>query len=79
MTSRVLIIALLALSGFSSVLSAQSVVPRMPDGKPNLTGVWQGGSTRRGSWDEANSGLGVGGTGRDPTAPASPRSDPKSH
>src|SRR5205085_11535750 len=38
------------------------------------TGVWQGGSTRRGSWEEANSGLGVGGTGRDPAAPANPAS-----
>jgi len=46
-------------------------VPRGADGKPDLTGVWQGGSSGRGSWDEANSGLGVGGTGKDPTAPAS--------
>jgi hypothetical protein len=44
-------------------------VPRTAEGRPNLTGVWQGGSNRRGTWDEANSGLGVGGTGRDPTAP----------
>lgn len=47
----------------------KGAVPRASDGKPNLTGVWQGASTRRGTWDEANSGLGVGGTGRDPTAP----------
>ena len=46
-------------------------VPRGADGKPDLTGVYQGGSQRRGSWDEANSGLGVGGTGRDPSAPPS--------
>src|ERR1700722_5723978 len=65
---------ILAIAGFSSCLWGQSAVPRTPDGKPNLTGVWQGGSTRRGSWDEANSGLGVGGTGRDPAAPASPGS-----
>jgi hypothetical protein len=48
----------------------QSPVPRASDGKPDLTGVWQGGSTRRGSWEEANTGLGVGGTGRDLSAPA---------
>jgi hypothetical protein len=65
---------LLTIASGSSFLSAQSAVPRMPDGKPNLTGVWQGGSTRKGSWEDANSGLGVGGTGRDPTAPASPAS-----
>jgi hypothetical protein len=46
----------------------------MSDGKPDLTGVWQGASNRRGPWEEANSGLGVGGTGRDPTAPANPAS-----
>jgi hypothetical protein len=49
-------------------------VSRMSDGKPDLTGVWQGGSTRRGNWEEANSGLGVGGTGRDVTAPPAPAS-----
>ena len=48
----------------------KSTVPRGPDGKPDLTGVWQGGSTIRGSWDEANAGLGVGGSGRNPNTPA---------
>jgi hypothetical protein len=48
---------------------AQSTVPRASDGKPDLTGVWQGGSTQRGAWEEANAGLGVGGTGRDAAAP----------
>jgi hypothetical protein len=28
----------------------------MPDGKPHLTGVWQGGSTTRGTWEGANKG-----------------------
>jgi len=46
-----------------------STVPRTAAGKPDLTGVWQGGSTLPGRWDEANRGLGVGGSGRDPNAP----------
>src|SRR5437867_10665885 len=48
---------------------ARSAVPRASDGKPDLTGVWQGGSTLRGTWEEANGGVGVGGSGRDPSAP----------
>src|SRR5262249_14110044 len=47
----------------------KGTVPRMSDGKPDLTGVWQGGSTQRGSWEQANGGVGVGGSGRDPSAP----------
>jgi hypothetical protein len=54
--------------------AAKSSVPRGPDGKPDLTGVWQPANNRRGSWEDANSGLGVGGTGRDPAAPANPAS-----
>jgi len=69
---------LLLAAALASLLAAQnpptSSVPRTPDGKPNLTGVWQGGTTLRGSWDQANSGLGVGGTGRDPSAPPVPAS-----
>ena len=49
---------------------AKSAVPRASGGKPDLTGVWQPGSTRAGTWEEANSGTGLGGTGADPTAPA---------
>jgi hypothetical protein len=48
---------------------SKSAVPRASDGKPDLTGVWQGGSTQRGTWEEANGGVGVGGSGRDPAAP----------
>ena len=50
--------------------ASKSTVPRGPDGKPDLTGVWQGGSTRAGTWEQANTGTGVGGTGTDPAAPA---------
>jgi hypothetical protein len=53
---------------------ASRALVRTADGKPDLTGIWQGGSTRRGNWEEANSGLGVGGTGRDVTAPPTPAS-----
>jgi len=59
---------ILALSGVN--LTAQtSPIPRAPDGKPDLTGVWQPASNRRGTWEEANTGVGLGGTGRDPSAP----------
>ncbi len=52
----------------------KSTFPRMPDGKPDLNGVWQGGTNVRGSWEEANSGLGVGGTGTNPNAAKVPSS-----
>ena len=29
-------------------------VPRTPDGHPDMTGVWQGGSNRIGTWEQAN-------------------------
>lgn len=77
MRNRLAMVAAMALSILmSGWLTAQtgSSIPRAADGKPDLTGVWQGASTRRGNWEEANSGLGVGGTGRDPAAPANPAS-----
>ena len=66
--------ALIAATAIGAILiavgaSGQGGVPRAADGKPDLTGVWQGGSTQRGNWEEANGGTGVGGTGRNPTAP----------
>lgn len=60
---------LLSLVAASAFAQRGSSVPRGPDGKPDLSGVWQGGSTVRGSWDEANSGFGVGGSGKNPDAP----------
>jgi hypothetical protein len=76
-------VAVLGLALLPAVLSAQTAktstaksrVPRMPDGKPDLTGVWQGGSTQRGNWEETNTGTGVGGSGRNPSAPALPSSN----
>ena len=63
------VLMVLSLIPASAFAQSRTVVPRGPDGKPDLTGVWQGGSTVRGSWDEANSGLGVGGSGRNPDVP----------
>ncbi len=66
---------LLTVTAWSAALSAQppyanpASVPRAAGGKPDLSGVWQGGSTIPGGWEDANSGTGVGGTGRNPDAP----------
>ena len=68
---RHVVIGALMVSLIPASVFAQSrtPVPRGSDGKPDLTGVWQGGSTVRGSWDDANSGFGVGGSGKNPDAP----------
>ena len=72
MTRAALIVALAAVA-VAPQLAAQGErgagIPRTAEGRPDLTGVWQGGSTQPGPWEEANSGLGVGGSGRNPNAP----------
>lgn len=60
----------MAAGGLIMPLLALAQAPRASDNKPDLTGVWQGGSTRAGTWEEANAGLGVGGTGKDLAAAA---------
>jgi hypothetical protein len=62
-------IVVVALSSASILAQTKSPVPRAANGKPDLTGVWQGGSTQRGSWEEANRGTGVGGSGKDQAGP----------
>jgi hypothetical protein len=65
MRASILAIAIvisLACSAADLSAQAKSAVPRGPDGKPDFTGVWQGGSTIRGNWEEANGGTGVGGS-----------------
>jgi hypothetical protein len=68
LVATVLLSAGAMLSAQSPKTTSRSPVPRASDGRPDLTGVWQGGSTQRGSWEEANRGVGVGGSGLDPSA-----------
>ena len=63
------VVAAVACSPLALFAQTKSAVPRGPDGKPDLTGVWQGGSTLRGNWEETNAGNGVGGSGRNPNVP----------
>ena len=48
-----------AQSGTAGKKASPRAIPRMPDGKPDLNGVWQPGSDRPGTWEEANQGVGV--------------------
>ena len=72
--TRALLVASLVAVAWSAHAAAQAPqaaetgIPRTAAGTPDLTGVWQGGSTQPGAWAEANAGLGVGGSGRDPNA-----------
>jgi hypothetical protein len=71
--TRAAAIAAFATVAFAPLVAAQNndtaSIPRTSSGRPDLTGVWQGGSTQPGAWEEANAGLGVGGSGRNPNAP----------
>jgi hypothetical protein len=55
----------------SSAIAQQPRVARAAptQQKRDLTGVWQPGSTIAGNWEDANSGTGLGGTGKNPNAP----------
>jgi hypothetical protein len=52
----------LVTAGQTTAPGATSKVPRASDGKPDLNGVWQGGSNRIGTWEEANGGGGTNAT-----------------
>ena len=71
MTARYLTVcsAIVATSLLAGQTRSKPAAPRASDGKPDLTGVWQPGSTIPGSWEDANAGTGLGGPGTDPNAP----------
>jgi len=62
MAAAVLAALPLVTTGQTAAPGATSKVPRAADGKPDLNGVWQGGSNRIGTWEEANGGGGTNAT-----------------
>src|SRR5262245_59214691 len=65
---RIVLALLVGIASLAVLVTAPNqensvAVLRASAGKPDLTGVWQGGSNVPGPWQEASSGLGLGGNG----------------